>query len=247
VDGKAEPSTGLGVSGRESYALGLERAAASDGKLVASDWQGKSVGLLQGTRYTRTIMLSASGRASSVQGNCLSPEQVVTGRNVRRNLEVKLSAVVVQVLGSPEVGITLRRAWCLRPTVLVDLEELARAIGLSSILDLAHVGHYGTPMSTTDSLSLAVTAVGLLVHLDGNSVTCLESTFSGCCGRVDVALQSGARVILNGAVGRWEPGTSAFKVLSVLPELLPSGVGVGHREDGGKSCDGLHDDDDVCG
>jgi hypothetical protein len=82
VDGKAESSTGLGVGRRESYALGFQRTATGDGKLVASDWEGRSVRLLQGRTHRRTVVLGASGRASSVKRNCLSPEQVVTRRDV---------------------------------------------------------------------------------------------------------------------------------------------------------------------
>ena len=55
-----------------------------------------------------------------------------------------------------------------------------------------------------------------------------------------LTLESIAGVILDGAVGRWQPGTSALEILSVLPELLESGVGIGQRQDGGEDSYGLH-------
>jgi hypothetical protein len=53
-------------------------------------------------------------------------------------------------------------------------------------------------------------------------------------------LKSVAGVVLNRAVGRWQPGTGALKILSVLPKLLESGMGVGQRQDGREDSYGLH-------
>jgi hypothetical protein len=100
-----------------------------------------------------------------------------------------LHTVVVQVLGSPEVSIALRRSRVLLPAVLVNLEEFARAISLGSILNLAHVRKNRSPMSTAKSLCCAE-AVVVLVHLDGNCVTGLERTFSRCGGRANIAFIS---------------------------------------------------------
>jgi hypothetical protein len=58
-----------------------------------------------------------------------------------------------------------------------------------------------------------------------------------------LTLKCSACVVLDRAVGGWESGTSALKVLSVLPELLPCGVGVGQCDNCGKCCDGLHVDE----
>lgn len=55
-----------------------------------------------------------------------------------------------------------------------------------------------------------------------------------------LTLKSVASVILDGTVGWRQPGASALKVLSVLPELLESCVGVGQRRHGGESSYGLH-------
>jgi hypothetical protein len=75
VDGEAETRASLGVSGRELDTLGLESTASSNSELVASN-----------------VMLSTSCGSSSVERNSLSPQQVVTGRDVGRDLEVELSA-----------------------------------------------------------------------------------------------------------------------------------------------------------
>jgi hypothetical protein len=96
----------------------------------------------------------------------------------------------------------------------------------------------------------------MLVHLDGDGIASLKSTFSGCLGRVDVTLsmiscssgdiqasltlQRGACVVLNRTVGRGKPGTSALQIFAVLPELLPCSMCVGQRNDRGESCYGLH-------
>jgi hypothetical protein len=104
------------------------------------------------------------------------------------SLKKNLHTVVVQVLGSPEVSIALRRSRVLLPAVLIDLKEFARAISFGSILDLAHVSKNRSPMSTANSLCCAE-AIVVLVHLNGDRVTSLERTFSRCCGRVDVALR----------------------------------------------------------
>ena len=53
-------------------------------------------------------------------------------------------------------------------------------------------------------------------------------------------MQRSAGVVLDRAVGRWQPGTGALKILSVLPELLESGMGVGKRQNGGEDSYGLH-------
>lgn len=160
MDRETETGSGLGVSLRELDTLGCGSTASSDGKLVASN-----------------VVLSTTSRASGVERNGFSAEQVVTRSNVRRNLEVELSAVVVQVLGSPEVGITLARAWCLRPAILVDLEKLSRTVSAGGILDLSHVSKDGTPVSSTNALGLAVTGV-MLVHLDRDGVTSLKRAFA---------------------------------------------------------------------
>jgi hypothetical protein len=64
-------------------------------------------------------------------------------------------------------------------------------------------------------------------------------TFNGGINGV-LTLQCSAGVVLDGAVGRWQPGTGALKILSVLPELLESGMGVGQRQDGGEDSYRLH-------
>jgi hypothetical protein len=75
VDGEAKARASLGVSGGKLDTLRLESTASGHSKLVASN-----------------VMLRASGRSSSVKRNSLSPQQVVTGRDVGRDLEVELSA-----------------------------------------------------------------------------------------------------------------------------------------------------------
>jgi hypothetical protein len=184
-------------------------------------------------------MLSATLGSSGVKCDRLSTEKVITGCDVLGDGEVKLSAVVVKVFRTPEVVVTLAGTGCLGPGILVNLEELARSVGSSRILNLTHVGQYGAPVSSAKTLFSAVAGV-VLVHLDGNCVTGFEIALSFGGSGADIALQSFAGVVLNRAVGGRQTSTSALKILSVLPELLESGVGVGQRHDSGESCDGLH-------
>jgi hypothetical protein len=185
VYGEAKTRASLGVGGGEGHTLGLKSTATGDSKLVTSN-----------------VVLSTTGRSSSVESDSFSPQQVVTGGNVGRNLEVKLSTynssaldqgsyertltVVVQVLGSPEVSVTLAGTRSLGPTVLVDLEELARSISTGGVLDLAHVGKDRSPVSTTNAFRSATTVI-VLVHLDGHSVSSLEGALSRGLGGVNVA------------------------------------------------------------
>jgi hypothetical protein len=185
VDGETKTGASLGVCLRESDTLGLEGSATGDGKLVAGH-----------------VVLGTTGGASSVKCDSLSTEEVVTRSDVLRNGEVKLSAcsmlemspktgglvhtVVVEVLGTPEVVVTLSGIWVLSPGVLVNLEELAGTIGSGRVLNLGHVCEDWPPMSATDSLLLAVTGV-VLVHLDGNCVTSLKVALSFSRSRANVA------------------------------------------------------------
>jgi hypothetical protein len=75
MDGETKTRAGLCVSIRESNALGLKGTTTGDSELVASN-----------------VVLSTASRASSVESDSLRPQQVVTRRNVGRDLEVKLSA-----------------------------------------------------------------------------------------------------------------------------------------------------------
>jgi hypothetical protein len=159
--------------------------------------------------------------------------------DISLELYIAKLTVVVEVLGTPEVVVTLGGIWVLSPGVLVDLEELAGTIGGGCILNLGHVCEDRAPVGTTKTFFLAVACV-MLVHLNGHCVTGLEVALSFSCSGADVALKSVAGVVFNRAVGRWQPGTSAFKILSVLPELLESGMGVGQRQDGGEYGYGFH-------
>ena len=95
--------------------------------------------------------------------------------------------VVVEVLGTPEVFVSLRGLGVLGPGVLVDLEELAGTVGRRRVLDLGHIGEDGSPVGTTDGLVLAAAVVLLLVHLNGDFVTSCESALALGRGRADVA------------------------------------------------------------
>ena len=162
MDGETETRASLGVTlGKLDGVLGNKGTRSSDGDLVASN-----------------VVLSTTSGTGSVERDGLGTEEIITRSNVRRDLEVELSAVVVQVLCAPEVGVTLGCSWVLLPAVLVDLEELARAISSGSVLDLAHVSEDRSPVSATNALRLAVAGVGLLVHLDRDRVTGLEIAFS---------------------------------------------------------------------
>ena len=173
VDGETKTRASLRVRLRELDTLRGSGTVTSDLKLVAGN-----------------IVLSAAGGRGSVESDGLSAEEVVTSSDVFRDGEVKLSAVVVQVLGTPEIGVTLGRARGLLPAVFVDLEELGRTIGSGGILDLGEVGHDGTPVSTANTLLLAVATARLLVHLNCDCVTSCEAALAGSSSRVDIALQS---------------------------------------------------------
>ncbi|OSS54808.1 hypothetical protein B5807_01189 [Epicoccum nigrum] len=173
VDRETKARTSLRVCLRELDTLRGGGTVTSDLELVAGD-----------------IVLSTTGGRGSVESDGLSAEEVVTRSDIIRDGEVKLSAVVVQVLGAPEIGVTLGRARGLLPAVLVDLEELGRAISSGSILDLGEIGHDGTPVSTANTLLLAVTAARLLVHLNCDCVTSCEAALAGSSSRVNIALQS---------------------------------------------------------
>jgi hypothetical protein len=75
MNGESKARTGLRVGFGELDTLGLKSTASGDSKLVAGD-----------------IMLSTTSRASSVQSDGLSSQEVVTRCDVRGDLEVKLSA-----------------------------------------------------------------------------------------------------------------------------------------------------------
>jgi hypothetical protein len=75
MNGESKARTGLRVGFGEFDTLGLKSTASGDSKLVAGD-----------------IMLSTTSRASSVQSDGLSSQEVVTRCDVRGDLEVKLSA-----------------------------------------------------------------------------------------------------------------------------------------------------------
>jgi hypothetical protein len=80
MDGETKTRAGLCVSVRESNALGLKGATTGDSELVASN-----------------VVLSTTSRAGSVESDSLGPQQVVTRRNVGRDLEVELSAYGLSV------------------------------------------------------------------------------------------------------------------------------------------------------
>ena len=94
--------------------------------------------------------------------------------------------VVVEVLGTPEIVVTLGGIWVLGPGVLVNLEEFAGTIGGGCVLNLGHVCEDRAPVSTTKTFLFAVTGV-VLVHLDGYCVTGLEVTLSFSRSGADVA------------------------------------------------------------
>jgi len=94
--------------------------------------------------------------------------------------------VVVQILGAPEVVVTLCRSWVLLPRVLVDFEKLARSVRSGGIFDLRHVCQHGSPMGTANALLFALSVV-VLVHFDRDCVTCLEATLAAGNSGVDVA------------------------------------------------------------
>lgn len=223
VDAEAKTRASLAVGVGEGDGVGwLESTASRDGKLVA-----------------RNVVLSTTSRASSVESDSLSTEEVITRGEVLGDGEAKLATAVVEVLGTPQVVVTLGGARCLSPGVLVHLEEVLRTSSGGSILDGGHVGKHGAPVSTTDTLLSRGTGI-VLVHLDGDLVSSSKLAVSFRIGRVHVALQRGAAVVLNGAVGRDLPDTLAAEVLTVLPEVLPCGVGVGSGSEASDNSSGLH-------
>jgi hypothetical protein len=99
---------------------------------------------------------------------------------------VFVRTVVVEVLGTPEVVVTLGSIRVLSPGVLVNLEELAGTVGGGCVLNLGHVCEDRAPVSTSDTFLLAVTGV-VLVHLDSDCVTGLEVALSFSRSGADIA------------------------------------------------------------
>jgi hypothetical protein len=92
------------------------------------------------------------------------------GSQIRRDLQVHLAAVTVEVFGTPVVVSALRGRRFLRPCILEDLEEATGAIRGAGVADLGHVHEDGSIMSPSDSLSRARSVARLLVHFNGDGI-----------------------------------------------------------------------------
>jgi hypothetical protein len=57
-----------------------------------------------------------------VQGDDLSPQKVVSRRDVRGDLDIDLATAQVQIFDTPVIIISVISRWVLLPTVLEDLE-----------------------------------------------------------------------------------------------------------------------------
>ena len=144
-----------------------------------------------------------------MESNDLSLEQVVTGSDVSRDLDVHAATAGVQILGSPVV---VRAGGAGGgPCVLEDLEPAGAAISRGGIGDLGHVGLDGTVMVTSDGLIGAAAVAGLLVHLNGDGLAGDYATlvFDTNC-TADVAANVGAGNGGDGRVGRRRADTVAL-------------------------------------
>lgn len=161
-----------------------------------------------------------------MQSNNLSSQQVVSRSNISWDLELLLSAVPVDDIGSPHV---LRNQ-----SVLVNLEP-ARAGRGEGIVDLGHVDNDWTIVVTADGLVSAASVTWLSVHLNSDSSTSVDLAHSRGVGSSATTTNS-RRSSADWAVVQWETGTGAGLVDTVDPELLPCRVS-GSRCDEAKEGD----------
>jgi len=87
-----------------------------------------------------------------MQGNCLSTEQVVTGRDIGWNRNVHSAAALVQVVCAPVIVVTNTRARLSRPAVGEDLVPAGGAVGSFGVFDLGHVDLDRAVMGTANGL-----------------------------------------------------------------------------------------------
>lgn len=206
------------VGAREGDAGGGGGARALDAELVA-----------------RHVVLSTVGGTSGVESDGLGTEKVVAGGDVTRNGEaLQTAALVDEIVGPGLVGLEVAS--------LVNLEELAGAVGGGGVIDGAKVDHDGAVVGAADGL-LGAVAVVVLVHLDGDGVASLDAAGGGGGARVGVATHVVGRGVLDGRVGRGHADAGAGLVHAVHPQLLEDGVTGNHVSHGGgesEGGDGLH-------
>jgi len=70
----------------------------------------------------RHVELRTTATSRDMQREGLGTEQVIARRDIRRDLDIHPSAALIQILGSPEIGIAVRARRVFRPRVGEDLE-----------------------------------------------------------------------------------------------------------------------------
>lgn len=170
VDVDLDAGVGRPVRAGERHARGVVGATARDGELVA-----------------RNVELGTTSTARSMQGNSLSPQQIVTRRQVAGDADIHLAAVGIEVLGAPEVVRAGATGGVLGPSVLEDLEEGGAAVSGGGVGDLGHVDQDRAVVGAADGFLAAVAGV-VLVHFDGYGAACGDGALSGDGAGVGVAL-----------------------------------------------------------
>lgn len=94
-----------------------------------------------------------------MQSEDLGADEVVAGGQVGGDGEGEAPAVLVEVVGTPQVAVLL-------VAELGDLEPGAGAVGGGGVGDGGHVDEHGAVVGAADGGAAAVALVGLLVHLN---------------------------------------------------------------------------------
>jgi hypothetical protein len=220
VDVDQDTRVAGGVSSGKLDSRGRSTATTFDSNLIAGH-----------------VELGTAVTTRSVEGNNLSAEEVVTGRDVIRDLDIDETTAVVHVLDTPEVVIARASRRVGSPRVLVNLEPGSRAVSRGSIIDLGQVDHDWTVVGSANGLIRAAAVIGLLVHLNGHGITSLDRALRGGRRCSSVASNIIAADACNGAVARGNTSALSSLIDTIDPELLESGMahdllGSKRREDG---------------
>jgi hypothetical protein len=169
-----------------------------------------------------------------VKGDDLSANEVVSVRKSRRDREGEAAAVLVEVVGTPEVSVSV-------VAVLGNLEPGVGAVGRGSIADSGHVDDDGAVVVSADGRAAAGSGAGLLVHLNLDSGASRDTADTrGSGGSANVAAKVDAGDAGDGAVAGRDTDASAGLVDTVNPELLEGGVAKSHAGRGHHDECGLH-------
>jgi hypothetical protein len=111
------------------------------------------------------------------------------------------------------------------PSISEDLEPRSRAVGSASIRHFAQVRMNRSPVRTTDGRRLecgqgARAISDLLVHLNRDGVTGLDSTSTGYSATVDVAPDVVVGDIGQRVVRRWHADACFSLIDTIDPEIL---------------------------